>query len=219
MTGAFINHTLGFKRHIFQWNTIVIELLVVATILLLFTSCAQRQRSLPPISPIDLRTEKSIPVGETIIFGRVNVVSNDKPIIWDEPLWYGFHLYLISDSGSEPIVYTLFQDGTFSWHLPPGHYKITGFRWSRGRHYLIRPIFASFSVSKQLEPAYIGELVINFIQTGPPAYSQKIWKLPREISGIYVVDNYQHALNKQLIKTLGTKRDVTKRLMQIEKNQ
>ena len=212
---------LDFKRHIFQWDMIVkiIELLIVSTMLLLFIGCAQNQRTLPPTSPIDLKTKNSIPAGETAIFGRVNIVINDEPFIWDDPSWDKFDLFLISDSGSKPIAYTLVHDGTFSWNLPPGHYTITSFKWLRSSRYFIRPVFASFTVSKQLDPVYIGELVINFIQTGPSGYSQKIWRLPREISGIYVVDNYQHALNQHQINLLGAKGEVTKRLIQLEKNQ
>ncbi|MCH9639996.1 MAG: hypothetical protein K0U40_10965, partial [Betaproteobacteria bacterium] len=186
-----INKIWGLKKQILWWEAVGIKFLAVTTILWLLTGCAQHQRSLSLISPIDLETEKSIPVGEVIIFGRVNVVINEKSFVWDDPLWDKFYLYLISDSDSEPIVYPLLQDGTFSWHLPPGNYTITSFRWSRARNNLIRPVFASFSVSGQLEPVYIGELVINFIQTGPPGYSQKIWKLPRDFPEMYVVDNYQ----------------------------
>jgi len=205
--------------YIFQRDTIVIKLFVITTILLLFTSCAHPERALPVISSIDLKTKKLIPVGETIIFGRINVVINDKPFVWDEPSWDGFHLYLISDSNSEPIVYTLLHDGTFSWHLPPGHYTITSFRWSRGNNYLIRPVFASFSVSEQLKPVYIGELVINFIQTGPSGYSQEIWKLPRDFTEMHVVDNYQKVFYQQQTNLLGAKGEPTRRLMQIEQNQ
>lgn len=202
----------------------IIELLVVATILLLLTSCAQHQRSLPLISPIDLKTTKSIPVGETVIFGRVNVVIYNDLFFWDDPLWDRFHLYLISDSDSEPIEYTLVHDGTFSWHLPPGHYTITSFKWSRGNHYLIRPVFASFSVSEQLEPTYIGELVINFTETNVPpytkkSYSKKYWKLPKSFPEMHVVDNYQQAPHQQQINIPGAKGDIAKRLMQLEKKQ
>ena len=56
----------------------IIELLIVSTMLLLFIGCAQNQRTLPPTSPIDLKTKNSIPAGETAIFGRVNVVINDE---------------------------------------------------------------------------------------------------------------------------------------------
>ncbi|SFP39844.1 hypothetical protein SAMN05216419_100231 [Nitrosomonas cryotolerans] len=219
MTCAFINRIGGLKRVVFQGNEIAVELFVVATILFLFTSCAQPPRHLSPSSPIDLKTAKSVPVGEAIIFGRVNVVTNDESFIWDEPLWDKFHLYLMSDSDSEPVVYTLAHDGTFSWHLPPGDYTITSFKWMRGNHYLIRPVFANFSVSEQLEPAYIGELVIKFMQTGARAYSKKTWKLPRAFPEMQVVDNDRYGLHQQQINIPGAKGAAKKRLMRLEKKQ
>ncbi len=218
MISVFINQKLSLRRLIFCWDTIAIKLLVVVAILLLFTGCAQHKRSVPLISPIDLKAKQTIPVGEAIILGRVNVVINKKSFIWDEPLRDKFHLYLISDSDQELIAYPLLQDGTFSWHLPPGHYTITSFRWSRGLDSLIRPVFASFSVSEQLESAYIGELVISFIQTGPPGYSQRIWRLPQKSPEIHIADNYQKVFHQHQINLFGAKGYPTRRLMQIEKN-
>ena len=207
---------LSSKKFILQWITIGTGLFIVITILLFLTSCAQHQWPPPPISPIELNTAKSIPAGEAIVFGRVNVIINEKPFVWDRFWRDKFHLYLLPDSSSEAIVYTLSDDGSFSWHLPPGNYTITSFKWFRGNNYLIRPVFASFSVPEQIESVYVGELVISFIQTGARAYPQKTWKLPRAFPVMHTEDNYQQTLRQQRINMSGEKGEITKRLMRLE---
>jgi hypothetical protein len=93
---------LSFKQFRIQWLAIDAELPLVLTIVLLLTSCAGTA-PLPPASPIDLITAKTIPVRESAVFGQVKLIVNEKPFVWDEPRWDNFRLYLLSDSGSEPV--------------------------------------------------------------------------------------------------------------------
>lgn len=192
------------------------KLLVVLTIVLLLTSCTPYQRPPPPASPIDLSTAKSIPAGETVVFGRVKVIVNEKPFIWDDPRWDKFHLYLLPDSGSEPVVYTLAHDGSFNWHLLPGRYTITSFKWYRGSNYLLRLISASFSVPEQVKPIYIGTLVIKLTQTGARGYPQSSWRLPRDFPLMHIEDDYRQALQGLRHNIPRIKGDITKNLMRLE---
>lgn len=208
---------LSSKQFRIQWLAIGAELPLVLTVLLLFTSCAGTA-PLPPASPIDLITAKTIPVGESAVFGRVKLILNEKPFVWDEPQWDNFCLYLLPDSGSEPVVYTLARDGSFYWHLLPGRYTITSFNWRRGANYwsFIRPIFASFSIPEQMAPVYIGTLVLSLTQTGPPGISQALWKLPRAPPLMHIEDDYEQALQGLRSNISGIKGDATKSLMRLE---
>jgi hypothetical protein len=206
---------LSFKQFQIQWLAIGAELPLVLTIVLLLTSCAGTTPLLPA-SPIDLITAKTIPVRESVVFGRVKLIVNEKPFVWDEPQWDNFRLYLLPDSGSEPIVYTLARDGSFYWHLLPGRYTITSFKWRRGANYLIRPIFASFSIPEQMASVYIGTLAISLTQTGPPGYSQATWKLPQASPLMHIEDDYEQALQGLRSNISGIKGGATKSLMRLE---
>jgi hypothetical protein len=113
-------------------------------------------------------------------------------------------------------MYTLARDGSFYWHLLPGRYTITSFKWRRGASYLIRPIFANFSIPEQIAPVYIGTLAISLTQTGPRGYSQSLWKLPLASPMMHIKDDYEQALQGLRSNISGIKGDATKNLMRLE---
>lgn len=206
---------LSFKKFQIQWLALGDELLLILTIVLLIASCAGT-KPLPPDSPITLTTGKTIPVRESVVFGRIKLIANENSLVWDELQWDNFHLYLLPNSGSEPIVYTLTRDGSFYWHLLPGRYTITSFKWRRGSDYLIRPVFANFSIPEQISPVYIGTLSIRVTQTGSPAYSQATWKLPLASPLMHIEDDYEQALQGLRNSFSGIKGQATKSLMRLE---
>ncbi len=128
---------------------------------LLLTSCATA-------SPIALSDTKALPQGEALIFGRVKVIENGESIDWGSG--GGFRIHLLSDAGAKPVSYHLTGDGSFSWHLPPGRYRITGFQRSERSwgSFLTtsRQLFAQFTVPEQRALVYIGTLVISLDEGG-----------------------------------------------------
>lgn len=123
--------------------------LLFSCVLFLFHGCAAQK--------IEVRKISELPRGESLVFGRVEVIRNGKEMKWAR---YGTNLSLIiqREGENEAFAYKLVEeDGTFYWHLPTGRYTILGFDWARmsGR------IFTTFDVPGP-DPTYIGTLIIRF---------------------------------------------------------
>jgi hypothetical protein len=133
----------------------------ILSMLLFFISCAS--------SPIELSSTKFVPSYETIVFGRVKVIDREKPVTWgSSPLergfrrYGGFTIFIVPDTGREPLAYELSADGSFYWHLPKGRYHITGFHWSRGSFIRGGQIPARFEVPEGQSAVYLGTLTMVF---------------------------------------------------------
>ncbi len=92
------------------------------------------------------------------------------------------------------------DDGSFSWHLPPGGYTIAAFEWrhggvSRGR------VFAHFTVPKG-KVSYIGTLTLVF-------------RGSRFIK--FIEDEYDPATRAFKKQFPEVKEDITKNLLEMEK--
>jgi len=168
---------------------------------LLLTSCT---RSLAP-SPIGLSDINAIPPGEAIVLGRVKFVREGEPVDWDSSAkGWTFQVHILPDTDPRPIPYALTGDGSFYWHLGPGGYTISEFRWyapgfwtseARGRR-----IFADFIVPETTSLVYIGTLTIRFEEG---CYAMRI------------EDEHDRALEE--VTSLGISGEVTKHLMQLGK--
>jgi hypothetical protein len=168
---------------------------------LLLTSCA-RAPSQVGIASSDI---EAIRPGQAIILGRVKFVREGEPVDWDSSAkGWTFQVHILSDTDPHPIPYALTGDGSFYWHLHPGGYTITEFRWywpslatAQSRN---RRIFAHFIVPETTSLVYIGTLTIRFEEG---RYTMRI------------DDEYDRALEK--VTSLGISGEVTKHLMQLGK--
>ncbi len=174
---------------------------------LLLTSCTKAR----PPSPIALGDIEAVPPGEAIVLGRVKFVREGEPVDWDSSAkGWTFQVHILPDTDPRcfycpgPIPYELTGDGSFYWHLRPGGYTITEFRWykpsrvtakARGRR-----IFAHFIVPEATSPLYIGTLTIRFEEG---RYAMR------------VEDEYDRTPEK--VTSLGISGEVTKHLMQLGK--
>ncbi len=168
---------------------------------LLLTSCTKAR----PPSPIALGDIEAVPPGEAIVLGRVKFVREGEPVDWDSSAkGWTFQVHILPDTHPLPIPYALTGDGSFYWHLRPGGYTITEFRWyapvfttseTRGRR-----IFADFIVPETTSLVYIGTLIIRFEEG---CYAMRI------------EDEYDRALEE--VTSLGISGEVTKHLMQLGK--
>ena len=168
----------------------------------LLTNCA---------APLALSDLKAVPQGEAVVFGRVEVIWEGKPIVWPETGFRFFvqgppsifQIFILPDSASEEIHYVLSGDGSFYWHLPPGGYTVTGFqRGASGGGFYRGRIFALFTVPQEQSVVYLGTLTLDFFGKGDQ---------------MRVKDEYDQALQgvKSKFPELGSK--AAKNLMQLEK--
>lgn len=111
-------------------------------------------------SSLDLREKTPVPTGETIVFGRINVIMDNVPVTWGytfmgrtEPGM--FRVLIQSDTTSQAISHGLTGNGSFVWHLPPGGYTIVGFKYHTGTS---GRIMAHFTVLEGSPLLYIGTL-------------------------------------------------------------
>ena len=178
---------------------------------LLLTSCARSPTQSQ--SRIALSDIKAIPPGEAIVLGRVNFIREGEPVDWDSSAkGWTFQVHILPDTHPLPIPYALTGDGSFYWHLRPGGYTITEFRWYKpsreltGYLYTVtskargRRIFAHFIVPEATSLLYIGTLTIRFEEG---RYAMR------------VEDEYDRTLEK--VTSLGISGEVTKHLMQLGK--
>lgn len=130
---------------------------LVALLSVLLSSCYATSSSL------DLREKTPVPAGESVVFGRVNVIMDNAPITWKYTLMGRqepgmFRIHVLSDATSQVVSHGLTGNGFFVWHLPPGSYTIAGFRYHvqvKGR------ITARFTVPPGTPLLYIGTLEIQ----------------------------------------------------------
>lgn len=114
-------------------------------------------------SSLDLREKTPVPSGETVVFGRVNVIMDDKPVTWgytvmgrQEPGM--FRILVQTDATSQAVSHGLTENGAFVWHLPPGGYTIAGFKYHVGTS---GRIMAHFTVPPGTPLLYVGTLEIR----------------------------------------------------------
>jgi hypothetical protein len=123
----------------------------------LFSSCYATSSSL------DLREQTSVPSGETVVFGRVNVIMDDKPVTWGYTFMGRqdpgmFRILVQFDATPQVLSHGLTDNGVFVWHLPPDGYTIAGFNYHVGTS---GRIMAQFRVPQGISLLYIGTLEIR----------------------------------------------------------
>jgi len=150
---------------------------------------------------------------ESVVFGRINVVSDGRPVNWPNStagkvFRFGageFRVLVHSETGSKVFSYTLTDDGSFAWHLPPGNHAIAGYEWHArpgGPNRLSGRIWAEFLVHDKGALIYIGTLVINFLDG---RYSMT------------VEDNFNEALTKVSAEFPYLNGPRSKQLVRLEK--
>lgn len=129
---------------------------LVVLLSILLTSCYATS------SRLDLREKTPVPAGESVVFGRVNVILDNVPVTWkftamgrQEPGM--FRILVQSDATSEAVSHGLTGTGFFVWHLPPGSYTIAGFQYHVGTS---GRIMARFTVPPETPLLYVGTLEI-----------------------------------------------------------
>jgi len=176
----------------------------VSIVLILFlTGCA---------TSIDLLKTKTVPQNESIVFGRIKVISKAKEVNWTTFPVQTFNISILKDSSSEGVMYLLKIDGTFYWHLRPGDYSIAEFEWRRrssgflssGIESLRGRIFATFKVPEAGSLIYIGTLTMFFEDKGY-RYLMR------------VEDEFDQVPNIFSGKFPNIKGEAVKNLMQVEK--
>ena len=130
---------------------------LIVLLSILFSSCHATSSSL------DLREKTPVPSGETVVFGRVNVIMDNVPVTWgytfmgrQEPGM--FRILVQSDATSQVVSHGLTDNGFFVWHLPRGGYTIAGFHYHVGTS---GRIMARFTAPPATPLLYIGTLEIR----------------------------------------------------------
>lgn len=155
-----------------------------------------------PRAPFELAAGKTIPENDAVVFGRIKVVSWGSAVEWGSLESVApFRVYLLSDTGSTPVPYDLVGDDSFYWHLPPGVYTITGFRWPQRGGTRSRRIYAQFTVSEDSQLIYIGTLTIG---------------LDRDYR-LQIEDEYDQAISSLRAEFPHITGEVAKSLMHLEK--
>jgi hypothetical protein len=166
---------------------------------------------------IDLSKTKTVPQNESVVFGRIKVISKGNEVDWST-FWSTFHVTtftfnvsILRDMSSEGGSYMLKNDGTFYWHLRPGNYTVAEFEWRRsggllytGIESLRGRIFANFKVAEGGFLNYIGTLTMIFED-----------KVNRYFMG--VGDDFDQAFKVFGEKFPNLKGEAVKNLMQFEK--
>jgi len=165
---------------------------------------------------IDLLKTKTVPENESIVFGRIKVISKGKEVNWTTFPVQTFNVSILKDGSSEGVMYLLKIDGTFYWHLRPGDYSIAEFEWRRrssgflssGIESLRGRIFANFKANFKVAEAgslvYIGALTMLFEEKGPRYFMR-------------VEDEFDQVPNIFSKKFPNIKGEAVKHLMQLEK--
>jgi hypothetical protein len=171
----------------------------IGGILFLLTSCAA--------SPIHLADTKALAPQEIVVFGRVQVLSHGKPVVWSSsPIFEGagkFFLLLFPEATpSAAVDYTLMGDGAFYWHLKPGRYTLAGLEWTRGNSRTAGRILAKFTVAETPPLVYVGTLTVSF------AGGNYTWRIE---------DEYTQALQTLQTKFPELRGEVARTLLQLEK--
>jgi hypothetical protein len=174
-------------------------------LILSLTNCA---------TSIDLLKTKTVPQNESVVFGRIKVISKGEELNWPTITIHRFNVSILEDGSSEGVVYMLAGgDGSFYWHLRPGEYTIAGFDWRRRKTNFLGlsdteevrgRIFANFKVAKGDSLVYIGTLTMVFEDKGY-----------RYFMG--VGDDFDQAFKVFGEKFPNIKGEAVKNLMQLEK--
>jgi len=180
------------------------EYLLIILILAL-TGCA---------TSIDLLKTKTLPQNESVVFGRIKVISKGEEVNWPTYPIHRFNVSILKEGSSEGVSYNLAGgDGSFYWHLRPGDYTIASFDWlRRTTDFLGLPdteqirgrIFANFKVAEGGSLNYIGTLTMVFEDKGY-----------RYFMG--VGDEFDQATKVLSDKFSNIKGDTVKNLMRLEK--
>jgi hypothetical protein len=166
-----------------------------------------------PLRPslIDATATKVIPQGESIVFGRVHVVDRGKFVDhWYPHVTGYFRLYLLRDSSTQFLAYNLSGDGSFYWHLPPGHYTLTSFVWHDSLTHLTRPVLAVFEFAEGDSAIYIGTLTVTFTESRHFSH-----RLPAGQPSLEIKDDYGEAIQRFRVDR-STRGLAAKNLMHLE---
>jgi hypothetical protein len=157
---------------------------------------------------------KTVPQNESIVFGRVKVISKGEELNWPTFPINRFNVSILKDGSSEGVIYTLTGgDGSFYWHLRSGDYTIAEFDWQRKTtDFLGLPdteqirgrIFANFKVPEEGSLIYIGTLTMLFEDKGYRYFMR-------------VEEEFEQATKVFNSKFPNLKREAVKNLMQLEK--
>ena len=105
---------------------------------------------------IELGRQMAAPDGEAVVFGRILIVRDQQPVRWGFP--EADFLLTILGPSSRSWTVVVHDDGSFTWHLPPGDYTAAAFAWGE----LSSRIFADFSVQPGDASLYVGTLRLDF---------------------------------------------------------
>lgn len=173
-------------------------------LIIFLTSCA---------TSIDLLQTKTVPQNESIVFGRIKVISKGEELNWPTYPIHRFNISILKDGSSEGVMYTLTRgDGSFYWHLQPGNYTIAEFDWRRkttgflssGTEEVRGRIFATLKVPEEGSLTYIGTLTMVFEDKGYRYFMR-------------VEDEFDQATKVVGSKFPSIKGEAVKNLMQLEK--
>jgi len=120
-----------------------------------------------------IKTPDGVESAAHISYGRVNVLSPDRPDGWmDECDFFAypfcpdaFRMIVVPTGGGEPVTHRLKDDGTFSWALPPGNYTIAEYEWevfggaNRGVRY--GTVDGQFTIPPNPGATYLGTLTLD----------------------------------------------------------
>ena len=163
---------------------------------------------------IDLLKTKTVPQNESVVFGRIKVISKGKEVNWTTYPILRFNVSILKEGSSEGVMYMVTPgDGSFYWHLRPGDYTIASFDWARRTtDFLGLPdteqirgrIFANFKVAEGGSLNYIGTLTIVFEDKGYRYFMK-------------VEDDFDQASKVFSSKFPNIKGEAVKNLMKLEK--
>ena len=145
-----------------NWSRRYLSILLI----IFLTGCA---------TSIDLLKTKKVPQNESIVFGRIKVISKGEELNWPTFPIHRFNVSILKVGSSEGVMYILAGgNGFFYWHLWPGDYTIAEFDWRRkttgflssGTEEIRGRIFANFKVAERGSLNYIGTLTMVFEDKG-----------------------------------------------------
>jgi hypothetical protein len=109
-----------------------------------------------------------------IVFGRVEVISPEKPEAWIDSCGFGqymvcpdaFRIIILPSGSKEVITHRLGGDGTFYWTLPQGKYTVAEWEWEKwGAERGVKSgrVAVQFAIPEGQQSVYLGTLAIRMV--------------------------------------------------------
>lgn len=114
-------------------------------------------------APFQIKDVQAPIPGRGIVFGRLELVVDGKPLQWKslgEKMGSEARILIFPSGSTKVMTYIVKGDGSFYWTLEPGDYTILGFELLKAGRVRGGRIGATFTVSERTKSIYIGNLKV-----------------------------------------------------------